>query len=165
MANLPLCKKYPLQGQKVVKKTIATVLSILSAVALSILLFSGILLAALGVNQSLGMLFLLTGICSLAIYSYEKAYFARYFYDLQNNYLIIRKGVFTYGEATIPIERIQDVFVDQDVLDQMFGLYDLHVSTASGQSFVNAHIDGLDYEGANEIKKILLGKMKRKKQI
>ena len=87
---------------------------------------------------------------------YENAYYKRYFYNLSSEFLTIKKGVFTYGETTIPYGRIQDVYIDRDIMDQFFGLYDLHVSTASGQSSIHAHIDGLSKEGAEAIKAKLL---------
>lgn len=153
--------QYPLQPQKPVKKTIATLISVLSAVAFSIFLFSSLIISVLGVHPTLGGILLLTGVCAISIYGYEKAYFGRYFYSLEGSHLVIKKGVFTYGETTIPLSRIQDVYVDQDILDQLFGLYDLHVSTASGQSSINAHIDGLSYEGSQAIKNMLLKKLRK----
>jgi len=106
----------------------------------------------------------LFGACALALYAYEQAHFNRYFYDLTKDFLVIKEGVFTYGETTLPYSRIQDVYVDQDLLDQVFGLYDLHVATASGQSSITSHIDGLSYESSEEIKKQILSKMNRKEK-
>ncbi|PIT84507.1 hypothetical protein COU37_03195 [Candidatus Micrarchaeota archaeon CG10_big_fil_rev_8_21_14_0_10_45_29] len=159
--NRPLCIKYALRPQKPVKKTLATLISILSAVAFSIFIFSSLIVSLLGVHPTIGGILLLTGICAILIYAYEKTYFGRYFYSLEKSHLVIKKGVFTYGETTIPLSRIQDVYVDQDILDQLFGLYDLHVSTASGQSSINAHIDGLSYEGSQAIKNMLLQKLRK----
>lgn len=150
---------HPLQPSKVVKKTLATLISLLSGVALTLFLFSGLLFAMLGASGTLGLLLLLFGLSALAIFLYEQAYFNRYFYALESEVMVIKKGVFSYGESTLPYSRIQDVFIDQDPLDQAFGLYDLHVSSATLQSAANAHIDGLSYEGAEAIKKELLGKM------
>ncbi|MFH1306856.1 MAG: PH domain-containing protein [Candidatus Micrarchaeota archaeon] len=159
LKSIPACKKWPILPQKIVKKTIAIILSLLSAVAISLLIFSSFIVSIMGATATLGMLLLILGISSIIIYSYEQAYFNRYFYDLQKDYLVIKKGVFTYGETTMPYARIQDVYVDQDPLDQLFGLYDLHLATASGQSSLTAHIDGLNYEGSEAIKKELLKRM------
>lgn len=160
-APQPTCRRHPLQPQKVVKKTLAQLLSLLSGVVLTSFFFWGLLIAALGASTAAGLLLLGTGIAGLAIYAYEHIYFGRYYYHLDEEHLVIRKGVFTYGETTLPYARIQDVFVDQDVLDQTFGLYDLHVSTATLQSAANAHIDGLSFSGAEAIKAEILERMKR----
>ncbi|MFA5108671.1 MAG: PH domain-containing protein [Candidatus Micrarchaeia archaeon] len=158
----PTCHAYPLVRAKIVKKTIAGMISLLSAVALSLLFFSSIILPLAGPGRSAGLFLLSMGACALILYMYETAHFNRYYYDLAQKYLVIKEGVFTYGETSMPYARIQDVFVDQDILDQIFGLYDLHVATASGQSSLNAHIDGLSYEGAEAIKERLLELMSKK---
>ena len=158
----PTCRAYPLVKAKIVKKTIAGMISLLSAVALSLIFFSSILFSIAGPGKSAGFFLLCMGACALILYLYETAHFNRYYYDLPQKYLVIKEGVFTYGETTLPYARIQDVYVDQDILDQLFGLYDLHVATASGQSSLNAHIDGLSYDGAEAIKERLLELMSKK---
>ncbi|MFH0927428.1 MAG: PH domain-containing protein [Candidatus Micrarchaeota archaeon] len=155
----PACKKWPISPQKIVKKALAGLISLASATAVALFFFSSLFLPIIGVHSTAGVLLLLFGFCALILYSYEQAHFNRYFYDLSSNYLIIKEGVFTYGETTLPFSRIQDVYVDQDPLDQIFGLYDLHVSTASGQSTLTAHIDGLTYESSEAIKKELLSRL------
>ncbi len=156
----PTCIRWPILHQKVVKKTIVTMVSIIWAVAFTLFFFSSIIIQILGSNATIGLLMLSFGLCAISIYSYEQLHFNRYFYDLQNDYLVIKEGVFTYGETTLPYSRIQDVYVDQDVFDQLFGLYDLHISTASGQSSLTAHIDGLSYESSENIKRQILDYMK-----
>ena len=157
--KISTCKKWPILQQKVVKKTLATMISLISAAAFTLFFFSSLVISILGANSVLGMILLIFGISTLAIYAYEQAHFNRYFYDLTSDFLIIKEGVFTYGETTLPYSRIQDVYVDQDMLDQVFGLYDLHIPTASGQSGLTAHIDGLSFESSEAIKKMILGKI------
>ncbi|HEV2917100.1 MAG TPA: PH domain-containing protein [Candidatus Babeliales bacterium] len=76
--------------------------------------------------------------------------------------LVIRKGVFTKKEITVPFERIQDVYIDQDLFDRLFGLYDVHISTATATSNIRAHIDGVEKKIAEEIRALILNKLKRK---
>ncbi len=59
-------------------------------------------------------------------------------------------------ELTVPYQRIQDVYVDQDVLDVIFHLYDVHISTATDMSSVEAHIDGLSSTNARIIRDKIL---------
>ena len=82
-----------------------------------------------------------------------------YFYDFVKNTLVIRKGVFSSAEISLPIKKLQDVYVDQDVLDRVFGLYDIHVSSATIASGWLAHIDGINKTNADKIKKILIEKI------
>jgi len=79
-----------------------------------------------------------------------------YFYDLVGKNLIIKKGVFSRNEITLPINRLQDVYVDQDILDRILGLYDVHVSSATIISGNLSHIDGLNKENAQVIKNLIL---------
>jgi membrane protein YdbS with pleckstrin-like domain len=118
-----------------------------------------------GTNLFLAMIFFLPFIWipigllilyAIVRYIYEIYYLQNYFYDLSGKNLMIRKGVFTKEEIVLPIARLQDVYVDQDILDRIFGLYDLHVSSATTISGVLSHIDGLNKENANIIKNLIL---------
>lgn len=79
-----------------------------------------------------------------------------YFYDVNGKTLIIKKGVFSKNEISLPFNRLQDVYVDQDILDRMFGLYDVHVSSATFVSGWLSHIDGLNKKNSEIIKEMLL---------
>jgi membrane protein YdbS with pleckstrin-like domain len=83
-----------------------------------------------------------------AKYAYEVVYYRRYLYDMTGQTLAIKKGVFGSKEIIIPYGKIQDIFVSQDILDRFFGLRDVYVSTVSGRSILNAHIDGVSVKNA-----------------
>lgn len=87
---------------------------------------------------------------------YEILYFITYFYDMDKNNVLVRKGVFAKTEVTLPFSKITDVYVDQDVMDVIFGLYDLHISTPTAESGHLAHVDGLSRYSAMTMKKIIL---------
>lgn len=159
--HVPLSSSTPLLPQTVIKKTLVDVFSLASGMAFLLFFFLSLItpLLHLTLQGLLGVCLIILGGSSLAFCIYEYVHFQRYFYDAEKDVLVIRKGVFTLSETTLPFGRIQDVFVDQDVLDQALGLYDLHLSTATMQSGLNANIDGLSFEGAEKIKKELLGKM------
>jgi uncharacterized membrane protein YdbT with pleckstrin-like domain len=61
----------------------------------------------------------------LVAYTYERAYFASYFYDLAETYLIIKKHPIMPREVTIPYERISGITIDRDVFDFFPGLVGL----------------------------------------
>jgi membrane protein YdbS with pleckstrin-like domain len=90
---------------------------------------------------------------------YVKVYIKRYYYDGEENFITIKKGVFAPTEIHVQWQKIQDVYVDQDILDRIMGLYDVHIASATASSGMAAHIDGVDQHAAEGLKKFLLGKM------
>jgi membrane protein YdbS with pleckstrin-like domain len=104
----------------------------------------------------LGLFIVLTTIYSL----YYKAYINRYYYDCGPEFITIKKNVFTPTEIHVQYQKIQDVYVDQDIFDRMFGLYDVHIASATITSGIEAHIDGVNGDVAENIKNIILSKIK-----
>ena len=104
--------------------------------------------------------FLVLFIISVLTYSiYYKSYINRYYYDCGQDFITIKKGVFAPSEIHVQYQKIQDVYVDQDIFDRMFGLYDVHIASATVTSGIEAHIDGVDADVAENLKNILLGKI------
>ncbi len=96
----------------------------------------------------------------ILIYSaYVKAYIRRYYYDANDSYVTIKKKVFAPAEIHVQFSKIQDVYVDQDILDRILGLYDVHLASATAASAMEAHIDGVEKEAADGLKALLLGKL------
>ncbi|MEK6842858.1 MAG: PH domain-containing protein [Candidatus Micrarchaeota archaeon] len=95
---------------------------------------------------------------------YENAYYKNYFYDIQPEFLNIKKGVITPREAIFPYEKLQDVYVDQDIFDRLFGLWDVHISTATMLSGMEAHIDGVSEENSKKLRDMILTKIKEAKR-
>ena len=89
-------------------------------------------------------------------------YYQVYYYELTDDFITIRKRVFTPTEITIPYERIQDVNVDQDILDRAYGLYDVHLTSATVSSAMEAHIDGVEKEAAGGLRDKILNKLQEK---
>lgn len=149
-------EQFPLSTKKVLKKTVAgalvwsiflLILWVVLAFALKIGAWFGI--ATIGI---FGLLFFII----LVLYFYQLWYYAVYFYDLTPDYIVIKKGPITPKEITIPYERIQDVYVDQDLLDRIFGLYDVHLSSATASSGMEAHMDGVEKQAADGLRALLL---------
>ena len=160
-------EQFPLSYKKIIKKTIGSTI----AYAILLLVIWGIITFALGsagqefLNwiglASFGFLVLLI-IIFLLTYLYQRWYFAVYFYDLTPDFIQIKKGPITPREITLPYERIQDVYVDQDLLDRIFGLYDVHLSSATASSGMEAHIDGVEKQAAQGLREILLQTVKER---
>ena len=62
-------------------------------------------------------------------------------------------------EIRLPYSKIQNVYVDRDLLDVVFGLYDVHLATADSASNLYAHVDGLNEENAIKLRDMLLKKI------
>jgi len=60
----------------------------------------------------------------------------RYFtftYRIENGELITREGLFGRTERHIPLNRVQDIRIEQDVLHRLLGMADVFVETAGGR--------------------------------
>ncbi len=64
-------------------------------------------------------------------------------------------------ELSVSFTKIQDVYIDQDLFDRIFGIFDVHLSTATFESGMHAHIDGLDEKNATQMKGMLIDKVKK----
>ncbi len=160
-------EQFPLSYKKIIKKTVARTIAI-TILLLVVWGFLAFMLGSIG-QEAIGWLgtatfgiFGFLFVVILLTYLYQRWYFAVYFYDLTNDYVVIRKGPITPREITIPYERLQDVYVDQDLLDRIFGLYDVHISSATTSSGMEAHIDGVEKQAADGLREILLQTIKQR---
>lgn len=154
-----LVSKIPLEARKPLKKTVALFFGFL-------IIFVVICAISFFAAPQFLMQILLYGIAFLIFiatikFVYEIFYLKSYYYNLTEDCLLIRKGVFNITEVIIPFERIQNVFVDQDIFDRIFGLWDVHVSTVTVHSMMEGHIDGLNQQNAKLLAELLLGKIKK----
>lgn len=163
--------QFPLSTKKILKKTFVRSLAFLF---LFFYLGIGAVIAVFAASKTLGAAGMaIFGVVTLAglvvfgliiflVYLYQRWYFSVYFYDLTPDYVVIRKGPVTPHEITLPYERIQDVYVDQDVFDRILGLYDVHLSTATMTSGMEAHIDGVERVAADGLRSQLLATIQQK---
>lgn len=160
-------EQFPLSYKKIIKKTMTSMIAI-TILLLAIWGFLAFMLDPIG-QEAIGWLGMTTfeifGFLFLVIllaYLYHRWYFAVYFYDLTPDFIQIKKGPITPREITLPYERIQDVYVDQDLLDRIFGLYDVHLSSATISSGMEAHIDGVEKQAAEGLRNIILQTVQQK---
>lgn len=166
IAQSPTRQRFPLSSKKILKKTINATLIwvflfiVLYAIAIP---FGKYLIStnSLPIPITLFSSGLIGGIVILIVivglnYFYQVLYFNDYYYDLNDSFIVIRKGVIMPKEISIPYERVQDVYVDQDLLDRILHLYDVHLSTATWTSGMEAHIDGVEKPAADGLREILL---------
>lgn len=158
-------EQFPLSLRKVFKKTLASSLCLVLFLLFIALPF---LFVSLNDESLGGVAVIFTGLSFLIIFFivltflYQLWYYNVYFYDLTDNFVIIKKGPIAPTEVTIPYGRIQDVYVDQDILDRIFGLYDVHLSSATVSSGMEAHIDGVEKQSADGLRSILLQQVQQR---
>lgn len=162
-------EQFPLSAKKILKKTLTSSIGwIIFFVFILLMSMAFVLPFTIPLSKSTSsniysyyimFIFVALGLLGLLIfltYLYQKWYFDVYFYDLTADYIIIKKGPITPREITIPYERVQDVYVDQDIFDRMFGLFDVHLSSATISSGMEAHIDGVEKQAAEGLRGLLL---------
>ncbi|MEM4598495.1 MAG: PH domain-containing protein [Candidatus Diapherotrites archaeon] len=155
-----LISKHPLEKSKPLKKTLKSTCYL--AIAYLVICIICLIMAPQWFMQALLYGFLILIFLTIATYIHEIYYLRSYYYNFTEDCLLICKGVFNVKEITIPFERIQNVFVDQDIFDRIFGLWDVHVSTVAPQSIIEGHIDGLNEQNAKALKEMLLSRIKKK---
>lgn len=164
-------KRFPLSTKKILKKTVGGAVVLIALVVLlsAVLGPVAFIIPSIGTVPmraivSVAALSVLAGVIVvlLFVYLYQRWYFAVYFYDLTPDFVIIRKGPITPREITIPYERVQDVYVDQDIFDRLLGLYDVHLSSATVASGAQAHIDGVEKPAADGLRALLLDTVSKK---
>lgn len=161
----PLVEQIPLSGKKVMKKTISGLIGLLIVVGIGI----AILWILASRNEIMPMeifnkIMIWTGIVGaiLTIWTviYQKMYYDRYFYDWSKDTLTIKKGVIGRQQIFLRFDRIQNVFRDQDILDRIFDIYDVHVSTVGDSSVNMCHIDGLTKDNSDRMLAVLMRQVK-----
>lgn len=167
IAHSPTRDAFPLSTNKILKKTFVSSLAcfILLGIAAGILISVTQLgegIPSVSVLAIVGWFIVILGFIVFLTYLYQRWYFAVYYYDLGENYIVIKKGPITPHEITIPYERVQDVYVDQDIWDRIFGIYDVHLSSATASSGMEAHIDGVGRAAADGLRENLLSTVHQK---
>jgi len=153
--------QYPLSPRKFWKKVIPKfIVLLIPCVTLFILQIAFIGQQDAGIINVVFGVFYGVVILYLVLYSfYIRVYIKRYYYDCGDQFVTIKKGVFAPTEIHVQYQKIQDVYVDQDILDRIMGLYDVHIASATVTSGIEAHIDGVNGEVAENLKNIILGKI------
>lgn len=144
----------PLDRKKIIKKTLALSLLPLLFFILSIILIGiGIAFASdFGILGWIGGGLLIISVLILAgFYIYQTYYYKFYHYKFEDGGAEISKGVISRSTGHVQYHRIQDISVDQDFLDRLFGLYDVHYETAGEVSGMYSHVDGLNKQNADTL--------------
>ena len=147
-------EKYPLEKRKIIKKTVratfgAFIFFIIIPIWLNIFFWNFFTIPLMIMD----ILFI---IYPFIQWIYQREYYKKYFYDIRTDFLVIKKGVIMPTETVLPYDKLQDVYVDQDLFDRIFSLYDVHVSTATFMSVIQAHIDGVNNQNSQALREMIL---------
>lgn len=71
-----------------------------------------------------------------------------YDYKVDHGHFFLSKGIFLKHKGSFPLSRITDIYTDRSILDFIFGLWNVHVSTPTSSSGEFAHICGLTEKNA-----------------
>jgi len=150
----PLSESFGLEKAKILKESLRVII----ALGIILLLAAGFC-AIQNSASSFNLLWIATaaivGIIFPLTFIFNYFYWKSYYYDFLEEAIMVRKGVLGVNEVIVPFERVQNIFVDQDIIDRMLGLYDLHFSTVAWHSSFLCHIDGLSLENAERLKELL----------
>jgi membrane protein YdbS with pleckstrin-like domain len=147
---------FPLQGIKPLKKSISETFWLFVAIGILVI----ILYPLLSQFDNILLYSLLLPVIFFPIkLVYEIYYFRSYAYADNEEILELRKGVLKIKEVIVPYEEIQNVFIDQDMFDRIFGLYDVHLSTVGTISQMQLHIDGVSKDTADGLKALFLDRI------
>lgn len=146
----------PLDKKKVYKKTISSSLLLVGPIMpISIFALGFSLTINTDISNLINLLSILAIIFSililLLIYIYQYYYYKLYFYRFEEKSATIRKGVISKQTGNVNYDKIQNIYVDQDILDRIFGLFDVHYETAGTISNIYSHVDGLNKENADKL--------------
>jgi len=160
-----LQQQFPLSSKKYWKKMLPKLIGVLFVPLILVIPAFAVIISNGGGNTaveliSAGVVSIIVYLIIIAPYSwYVRTYIKRYYYAGEENFITIKKGVFTPAEIHVQWQKIQDVYVDQDLLDRIMGLYDVHIASATAASGIEAHIDGVDQAAAEGLKQFLLNKV------
>lgn len=90
--------------------------------AIPLVFFSNRLISAVVLSLMIGLA-LLRAVVRYITFSYR----------IEQGELIIRQGIFERTERHVPLERVQEVRIEQGVLHRIFGVVDAMIETAGGQ--------------------------------
>lgn len=105
--------------------------------------------------------YLIAGIIVLVIIQFVFSYlsYLKYQFQIHKSAFIVQKGVIKRSVVEIPFHRIQNINIQQNILQQIFGVVGFQIETA-GESASEIKIKALDSATANALKEALLDEVK-----
>lgn len=96
------------------------------------------------IRESLVFLSSALGALWLILLVYQRFFRKSIYYGVQEGQLVFSRGIVLRQHGFFQLSRITEVYLERSLLDLIFGLYTLHISTPTAISDRFARIDGLD---------------------
>ncbi|MEM3031105.1 MAG: PH domain-containing protein [Candidatus Micrarchaeia archaeon] len=94
-----------------------------------------------------GGLLALTAIIGIPSYALAELKHRSFTYELKEDGIVIRRGIFTHHLVMIPYTKIQNIRTERTVVEQALGLVHMHIETANApRSEEEPAIPGIRYE-------------------
>jgi membrane protein YdbS with pleckstrin-like domain len=87
-------------------------------------------------------------VLSLGKLIYEMLYYRFYYYGIEGGHLVVSTGILLKQRGVFPLNTITDVYLDRNLLDYFFGIYNLYTSNPAGISHKYSDIHGLSKPNA-----------------
>ncbi|MHA4895631.1 PH domain-containing protein [Pedobacter sp. PWIIR3] len=111
--------------------------------------------------SSTSFTYLILGILTIIIFSFIFAYLRylkfTFFLDKEKQEFVVNKGIFNRDQVIIPLDKIQQVNINQNILQKIIGVYGLKIDTA-GAHGEEVSIKAIDETSAYNLKEHLLNK-------
>jgi len=98
----------------------------------------------------------------LVFYAWIEIVYRNFTYQLNENELIVRKGVFTHKSDTIPFSNIQDITSERSLSEQLLGIATLRIET-SGSSHLISETELPGIANKEEVIGAIMERVKRSK--
>ncbi|MCB0322647.1 MAG: PH domain-containing protein [Bdellovibrionales bacterium] len=85
--------------------------------------------------------------CALKLI-YEELYYASWHYGIEAGNFVVAKGVVIKSRSSYPLTRVNDVYLERNFVDFLFGLYNLNVATPNPASYTFGKVEGLSRDVA-----------------
>jgi len=111
-------------------------------------------------NKSTILIFIIgSAIVTILVFTMAILAYYRFFFRIENNELVISKGVFKKTKLNIPFERIQTINFEQNLILQVLQRYKVEVDTA-GSSKKEFSFDALNMDVAKQMRQKILERKK-----
>jgi uncharacterized membrane protein YdbT with pleckstrin-like domain len=96
---------------------------------------------------------------NIGFFVYEILYYLFFFYNFGERNIEIREGVISRRTNIIHYEKIHNIFIDQDILDRVLGIYNVHFETTGDSPAIFTRIGGLSHSNADRLVVFLKSKV------
>ncbi len=158
-----LMQKYPQSKLRILKSTISSEILLIFSYTFCASIFklsskgSETLTTISHSAPEVGLLIILVAFPMFILYQW--LYTNTYYYAFIEDSLVVKKGVLSTKEISLPFKKIQSVNTTQTIIERLFGLYKISVASLNSSSTIDTSIDGLRARNADNLRQDLIDVM------